>query len=804
MSRDRSTPHHEKLSDPDGVHCCGLRPGTVAFAGGDTFSFVYFSGGWSTGYDCQRQHWQAIICTKPVALKCSVLACRHQREIRRATNTRWFEGPVIPLPDSQQKENYPRDQAGSITIASDASPGVRRWRVWTSQGACESMKFVVGDLPEIVEAETDGEPIPTAVTLPVTINGRIFPREDVDVWTFEGRAGQSYTCEVMASRLGSPLDSRLEVLGPAGDRIAENTDGIGTDSLLRFTAPEDGVYQVRIHDINFDGLQHFVYRLTITDGMYVDHVFPLGGRRGSLTRFQLYGQNIAESPQEIRLPNDAISSWMHSIERQGTTSNSFAIQLSNAEEQIETEPNDTPASAPICSVPAVFNGRIEVPGDVDTWQFPAKKDEVYAIELQAERLGSDLDSLLVVYDADGKELARNDDLDGRQTDSAIQFTVPADGTYALSVSERFNSRGGLRFAYRLSVAPPAAADFGLTLPVDSLNVNRGSESKLKIGVNRTGGFSGEIGLKIDNLPPGVIVAGDKIEANKNEVELTFKADTTAGIGPVSLQIVGFAQIGEQAVSRAAMKPASSPDDFDIDRLLLAVAIPTPFKFAGAFQTTYAARGSTFEKHFTIDRGGFEGPIEISLADRQTRHLQGVTGPAIIVPAGESEFKYSIKLPSWMEVGRTSRTCLMATGIVKEADGSQHTVCFASEQQNDQLIVLVDPGQLEVRAQPGSLLATPGGSARVRIEIGRGKDLDLPVTAELRIPDHVHGVTANSITIERGQSGGTLEIQFTKEQPGPFNIPFNIVATAWPDGKPYTAEDTIEIVSPRFAPNLPDQ
>ncbi len=177
-------------------------------------------------------------------------------EIRRATTTRWFEGPVIPLPDSQQKENYPRDQSGSVTIANDAPVGVRRWRVWTSQGVTESMKFIVGDLPEIIEDESDGDPIPTTVTLPLTINGRIFPREDVDIWSFEGTAGKSYTCEVVASRLGSPLDSRLEVTGPAGNRIAENTDGIGMDSLLRFTAPSDGVYQVRIHDINFDGLQH--------------------------------------------------------------------------------------------------------------------------------------------------------------------------------------------------------------------------------------------------------------------------------------------------------------------------------------------------------------------------------------------------------------------------------------------------------------------------------------------------------------------------------------------------------------------
>ena len=718
------------------------------------------------------------------------------REIQRATSTRWFEGPVIPLPDSQQKENYPKDQAGRITIASDASPGFRYWRVWTSQGGSESMKFVVGNLPEIVEMEIDGVPIPTAVAVPVTINGRIFPREDVDVWTFEGRAGQSYTCEVIANRIGSPLDSRLEVIGPNGTRIAENTDGIGTDSFLRFSAPEDGVYQVRIHDINFDGLQHFVYRLTITDGAYVDHIYPLGGRRGSLTRFQLYGQNIADGPRDTQLPTSAGNSWMHSIEQQGKTSNQFAIQLSDTDEQVESEPNDTPSNAPKFSVPTVLNGRIELPGDIDTWQFSAKKDEVLALDVYAERLGSVLDSVLVVYDSDGKELARNDDIDSKHTDSAIEFTAPADGTYSVSVSERFDSRGGLRFAYRLHVSPPETADFKLTMPVESLNVNRSGEIKVKIAVTRIAGYAGDIAIKLENLPPGVTVVGDKIDANKNDLELVFKAEATAEIGPFSVQVIGEAQIAGQTVSHSAMKLASSSHDMDVDRLLLFVAMPTPFKFAGAFQTTYAARGSTFQKHFTIDRSGFTGPIEISLADRQTRHLQGVTGPTIVVPAGESEFDYSIKLPSWMEVGRTSRTCLMATGVVEEPNGRHHKVCYASDQQNDQLIVLVDPGQLEVRVQPKSVLAIPGGSARVRIEVGRGKSVNLPVTAELHIPDHVRGVTAEPVIIEPDQSTGTLEIHFTKEQLGPFNMPISIVATALPHGHPYTAEDTIEIVLPQ--------
>src|SRR5271170_4465134 len=49
--------------------------------------------------------------------------------------TTWFEGPILPLPDSQRQEDYPKDMAGMIAVAADAPLGLRYWRLWTSQGA---------------------------------------------------------------------------------------------------------------------------------------------------------------------------------------------------------------------------------------------------------------------------------------------------------------------------------------------------------------------------------------------------------------------------------------------------------------------------------------------------------------------------------------------------------------------------------------------------------------------------------------------------------------------------------------------
>src|SRR5436309_15123839 len=47
------------------------------------------------------------------------------KQLRR-TRTVWFEGPILPLPDSQQAEDYPRDMAGEVRVAADAAPGPRR------------------------------------------------------------------------------------------------------------------------------------------------------------------------------------------------------------------------------------------------------------------------------------------------------------------------------------------------------------------------------------------------------------------------------------------------------------------------------------------------------------------------------------------------------------------------------------------------------------------------------------------------------------------------------------------------------
>jgi len=712
--------------------------------------------------------------------------------------TIWFEGPRIPLPASQEKEDYPKDYAGEAAIADDAEPGVRWWRVWNSQGIVPSMKFVVGDLPEVVEEEIDGAPLPVKVPLPVTINGRIFPREDVDAWTFDARAGQVITCDVSAARLGMPLEARLELRDPDGNRIAESMDVIGGDPRLTFTAPTDGVYEARIHDVKFGGLQNYVYRLTLATGPFVESVFPLGGRRGSTVNVELRGANLPAEPVAVALPSTEQSLYVARITLGEAQTNPVTFELDDLPEVIEPAGASRGGAAIPVVLPVVLNGRIGEPDEQDHWSFEAKAGDSWEFDVRASRLGSPLDSVLTILDGGGKPLATADDRSDGQTDALLTWSAPSDGRYIVRVEDRLVSRGDSYFAYRLRVARRSASpDFELSIPTDAVIVERGAEVKLKVAARRAQGFEGEIALEFNGLPTGVTVSGASIPEKKSEAEVTLRAEKSAAVAIARVEVIGKSRIGEtELVRRGAV--ALSPGEPPRDTLFLSVAMPTPFKFTAIYEQEFAPSGSVYVRHYQLDRGGFDGPLTVCLADRQVRHAQGVTGPVIELPAGAAEFDYPLSLAPFMEIGRTSRTNLMIFGTVVDADGGRHVVTFTTPQDTEQIVAITAPGRLSVTLRVSSVRARPGSRVKVPVRIGRENGLHGTVTVSLVVPRHIEGVEAGPVVIPDGEREGTLTLQFSAERLGPFNMPLTLRA-AMPDERGYPVVGECPLVVAPLSP-----
>lgn len=708
------------------------------------------------------------------------------------TQTTWFEGPLILQPASQQKEDYPKDYAGEIKLAADVALGVRYWHCTTSQGISPGMRFVVGDLPEIVEEESE-ENLPTKpLTLPVTINGRIFPREDVDDWTLEAKAGQVITCEVNAARIGSGLDSRLEVLGPDGQVLTENSDTFGLDSFVRFKAPSDGKYTVRIHDIRFEGLQHFVYRLTISSGPWLDRVYPLGGKRGTTVPLQLFGANLPSDRLDFVVPSpDGSTSGLAfpSVSIAGGTTNAF-LETDDLTEHLEAEPNNEIAQAKTVELPCVLNGRIEQAGDSDLWTFTGKKGDAWQFDLRASRLGSELDGVLTLLDANGNPVANADDLTNGQTDCVLNFTLPADGTFTLKVKDSLSSRGGSEFAYRVRINRPTDATLRLSTTLDSVTLLRGGDVKIKVLAERPAGFADEVSLNIEGLPEGATVTG-KLGKGQNQVDVVLKADAAAKIATSRLRIVGKWKVGEEERSATVrvQRPVSESESTD---LLLRVAVPTPFKLKGIFETKYAPRGSTFTRRYRVERNGFEGPLWVEIADRQARHLQGVTGPKVALAAGVSEFEFPFTLPPNMEIARTSRTCLAVFGEVADPDGSKHVVSHTSVDQNEQCIVLIDPNRLNVETTLRSIRREPGTELRIPFRVARGNGLRGPVRVELLVPKTVSGVVCDPVDVPEGSNSGTLTLRFAAENVGRSSPKTLKLRVSMPDETGWPVTDEVEI------------
>ena len=94
------------------------------------------------------------------------------------------------------------------------------------------------------------------------LEGAIGGPKDVDVFKLTAKAGETWTIEATAARLGSPLDPVLLVHDAAGRQLALADDGpAGRDPRLQLAIPADGLYYVSLLDAHDTGGATHAYLL---------------------------------------------------------------------------------------------------------------------------------------------------------------------------------------------------------------------------------------------------------------------------------------------------------------------------------------------------------------------------------------------------------------------------------------------------------------------------------------------------------------------------------------------------------------
>ena len=503
----------------------------------------------------------------------------------------WIAGPGIRFEPTTNKGIF------TVVITLNAPTGPRFVRAFNAEGVSAPRFLMVAREPQLAEQEPNDDFAKPQVIepLPAALNGRLEKSGDVDSFAVKLAAGQTLVASVEAYTLMSPLDAVLRIVDGRGVQLAWNhDDGRTLDPFLAWTAPTADTYVVQVFgfdypagsDIRFTGNARCVYRLHLSTGPVLRHTLPLGVRRGAVTTLDLAGWNLdPTNDHRTAFDGSGLSAEVtHVGFLQPGTDRPIDLPVGDGPETIEVEPNNSSAQANPLAVPGAVTGCISIAGDEDRFAFSAKKDEKLSLEIQSAAFGFPLDAWLKLEDANGKELASNDDSTG--ADPRLEWTAPADGTFFAVVGNLLH-RGGTEHLYRLSVSRPVAA-MKATVAENAFTVEAGKTNEVKVTITRLHGFDTKLTASAKGLPNGVQAAAVEVPEKGNEAVLKLVASAEAKPFSGPIQII-LTENGSRREHIAAMELISAgenngvPQGYkrlvlgSINQLWLTVLSPPPKK-----------------------------------------------------------------------------------------------------------------------------------------------------------------------------------------------------------------------------------
>lgn len=430
-----------------------------------------------------------------------------------------------------------------LKIAADCVPGTKHIRVRTASGLSDLRTFRVSPLPTVLEVEPNSDfKQPQVINNNVTVEG-IVQNEDVDYYVIDAKKGDRITAEVEGIRLGDTMfDPYVAILNEARFELSTSDDAalVWQDGVASIIAPADGKYIVQIRESSYGGNDACRYRCHIGNYPRPLAVVPAGGKPGQKVAVKFLGDVGGEFSREIELPAKPGADYaVFAQDDKGISPSGNRFRVVDLENSIEVEPNETIQQATKAAAPIAFNGVLSSKTDADFFGFTAKQGQTLEIHVWARRLRSELDSVLILYNAQGGAIASNDDNGG--PDSFIRFGVPADGEYFLEVRDHLH-RGGDAFHYRIEVSPLVPeTQLGVSEFVQyvepKIAIPQGNRFPLLVNANRVA-FGGPLDFKGLDLPAGVTVESFGMAADQGVAQVILAAAPDAPLAGKFSQITG--------------------------------------------------------------------------------------------------------------------------------------------------------------------------------------------------------------------------------------------------------------------------
>lgn len=541
----------------------------------------------------------------------------------------------------------------TVTIPADCRLGEHGFRLRTATGVSDLRTFWVGALPVVNEVEPNtlfeaAQPIPLNVTVHGVVTG-----EDVDHFVVDCKKGQRLSVEVEGMRLGVAFwDPFVAILDARRFELALNDDStlLGQDSGCSIVVPADGKYTVLVRDSSYGGSGACKYRLHVGTFPRPTAVVPSGGKPGEEVTFRFLGDPAGEIAQKVKLPAVADPQFrLHCVTPDGVSPTGFRVRVTDLPGVVESGANLTYALATPGVAPGAFHGVVSKPGESKFFAFPAKKGQAFDAQCYARRLGSALDSVLVVARADtGAPLASNDDAGG--PDSAFRFTAPEDGQYILTVSDHLK-KGGPDYFFRVEVAAVAAKTVTAVPYVNGNNISdqtlqtltvpRGGRVATIVNVTRAD-WGGPAAVGFEKLPAGVTLSADPVDPGQSVAAVVLEAKADA---PLAGVLTGLAALPTDGKTLAASRlnfdacfnigVNNTPfHRYGTERLAVAVAEAAPFAVNAVEPKAPVPQNGSLNVKVVVTRSpSFKGAI--TLTPLFTPPGMGITG-STVVPEGATE------------------------------------------------------------------------------------------------------------------------------------------------------------------------
>lgn len=666
--------------------------------------------------------------------------------------------------------NYPKDWDSAIEIAADAPLGPQLWWLSCARGGTGGRPFIVGEFPEQIEAEPNSLPERAeSLTLPITLNGQIDAERDMDYFTFTANKDEIIVADVVAARIGSPLETVVDFRDEAGRRLRTQEVRIGNDQVVAIKAPATDKIRFSVANLSVAGGPNYVYRITLSKEPFSRLAFPSGGRAGESRDFELLtftGEDKFKSlTQSIALPAAAGDLWWSAPGIRGT----LPLAADDTPGLSEQEPNDKSAEASKVILPITLHGRLANSTDEDWFAFPAKAGETISLQCRSAGAGLPTLPILSIHDAAGNELVKANAVDTPDRLPAIEaWAPPAEGQYLARIRDvQQGVAGGPEFLYRVSLAV-ARPDFDLAIKTDWANHMPGGRTEIDLLLRRRGGFNGPVKISAENLPAGVRAEPLEIAAGAPSGKLVLLSDA-AMTPPASalLKITGATDIGGTAVTRVALAPHLGQDVEGVSvgpsatpHFHLTVQHKPLFRLYCSEAYQYAHRGTIHLYDMEVERfEGYTGPITLQIADRQIKDLDGADVLTTTIPAGESKLRLPLYLPETMHINVQAHSNIYAQGtaIFQDRWGNQQSTCIVSEMR---CMVRTLPTVARLVAEDRDLAFAADGTATCRLRLERTSLFTGPLQISLANLPASRGFTADPMIIPAGQTEAKLTIRRT--------------------------------------------